>query len=103
MTRTDRTISSVGGAPDWDNAGTALGNGDTISENGWVVVTFYVGNSGDGWSGIYINGKLAADCGRSTHAAHTQPAIIPVNKGDKITWSVNNAGPSTVKFYPCKS
>jgi len=90
------------GAPDWDNAGTGLNNGDTMPADGWVAVTFYAAASGNGTCSVYINGKSAASCDRTSSSLDIQPAIIPVSKGDKITWTAYYADVASATFYPCK-
>ena len=99
MTRTDRTISSVGGgAPDWDtNKAQAITSGDSAPSDGFVVI------SGGGIPTLSVNGiQVSRGGNNNNNIDHSD--IIPVTKNDIITYSVGNdwSGKKSVKFYPTK-
>lgn len=85
-------IENAMGEPDWANQ-TQISSGDTMSAKGWVYGGTDTGDQG-GW--IQINGTYNVFSTTSTHAG-TAKGIVPVAKGDTITY-----GNGTFYFVPCK-
>ena len=109
MTRTDRTISSVGGGrPDWDTTPTPINSGDTITDDGWLYCYGYstAVSAGDSPSVVKVNNHevLRISCAGAS-SENNKSAIgragipVPVSKGDKITTFGHI---TSMLFYPCK-
>ena len=113
MTRTDRTISSGMGAPDWDSSkATNVKNNDVIPNDGWIycVVSGRGGsNSLASGSKVCVNGaEVAWACGcivstSSNGAAAGAASAVPVSKGDVVTITGTGYTTTTVTFYPRKN
>ena len=115
MTRTDRTISSVGGgAPDWDSSKVThiVNTSDstvqsttpyTIPDNGWLLVS--IGGASI-WTvsvnGIYVLGTH----NRTNQEVPDLHEVIPVSKDDVLEWttaSIYDGSAAIINFYPFKA
>lgn len=105
MTRTNRTISSVGGGvPDWDiSKDEPITSGSKIPSDGWILCySDPVRNNTSVIREVRVNGILVARFQQwdssGVDSMDFQPSVVPVAKNDVVDLT---SGCSVV-FYPAK-
>ena len=105
MTRTNRTISSVGGGvPDWDSSkARAITSGSKIPSDGWILCSSSpAGNNTSVLREVRVNGILVARFQQwdssGVDSMDYQPSVVPVAKNDVVALTSD----CSVVFYPAK-
>ena len=91
--------------PDWDTSKkTVINTGDRVPADGWIACVINESTENDGTFNLYVN-DINVISGKRHGSAYTdsQPAVVPVAKGDKITYTATAGVFSlAVTFYPAK-